>query len=85
MYSVSLHHALKISVFCRTDLFCYSVYQKQQEQASDKKDQQKRIERDWKKKEQVRVKEGKTPFYLKKCKFLFFSWLKILNIYAVMN
>nr|XP_022334422.1 ribosomal RNA processing protein 36 homolog isoform X1 [Crassostrea virginica]XP_022334423.1 ribosomal RNA processing protein 36 homolog isoform X1 [Crassostrea virginica]XP_022334424.1 ribosomal RNA processing protein 36 homolog isoform X2 [Crassostrea virginica] len=39
---------------------------KQQEQASDKKDQQKRIERDWKKKEQVRVKEGKTPFYLKK-------------------
>lgn len=39
---------------------------KQQELSDNKKEQQKRIERDWKKKEQTRVKEGKNPFYLKK-------------------
>lgn len=39
---------------------------KQQELADNRKEQQKRIERDWKKKEQTRVKEGKNPFYLKK-------------------
>lgn len=39
---------------------------KQQELSDNRKEQQKRIERDWKKKEQTRVKEGKNPFYLKK-------------------
>lgn len=42
------------------------MLQKQQELSDNKKEQQKRIERDWKKKEQTRVKEGKNPFYLKK-------------------
>ncbi|XP_061174713.1 ribosomal RNA processing protein 36 homolog [Saccostrea echinata] len=39
---------------------------KQQELTASRKDQQKTIEKDWKKKEQTRVKAGKTPFYLKK-------------------
>lgn len=63
--------------------FMLFVCKKQQELSAGKKEQQKRIERDWKKKEQSRVKEGKTPFYLKKCKsnscYVFISVIKKLH------
>lgn len=47
-----------------------------QEHTRKRKEEQQNVVRDHKKREKELVKEGKQPFYLKKCTFLFDWWLR---------
>ncbi|CAG2217679.1 RRP36 [Mytilus edulis] len=47
-------------------MFELSSIKDQQEQSEKQKDKRKTLEKEWKKKEQSQVKEGKKPFFLKK-------------------
>jgi hypothetical protein len=54
-------------------IFLSAVFQTQQERSNKEKERRLQQVKEIKKKEKALVQEGKTPFYLKKCKLMKFT------------